>query len=128
MGYRFSVLGWEASNLPAKWLNLAHGFARARRLDRAQKLEVVDEYLEATRLAWRQERRLEGIQASVGSADAGGGRERVEAARAHLREHTTSRDSLRPLAEEIIEGEMDAVLSDAGARLQVRAPVPPLWT
>ncbi len=126
LGYRFSVLRWEASNLPAKWLNLAHGFTRARRLDRAQKLEVVDEYLEATRLAWRQERRLEGIQASVGGADAGGGRERVEAARAHLREHTASRDSLRPLAEEIVEAEIDAVLTGVGLGSRFGLLFPPV--
>ena len=126
LGYRFSVFRWEASNLPAKWLNLAHGFTRARRLDRAQKLEVVDEYLEATRLAWRQERRLEGIQASVGSADAGGGRERVEAARAHLREHTASRDSLRPLAEESVEAEIDAVLTGVGLGSRFGLLFPPV--
>ena len=68
LGYRYSVSRWEVSNLPAKWVNIAHGFTRGRRLDRAQRLEVVDEYMEATRLAWRQERRLEGIQASVGGA------------------------------------------------------------
>ena len=125
--YRYSVSRWEVSNLPAKWVNIAHGFAKGRRLDRAQKLEVVDEYLEATRLAWRQERRLEGIQASVGGADAGGGgRERVEAARAHLREHTTSRDSLRPLAEEIVEAELDAALVDAGLGSRFGLLFPPV--
>ena len=125
--YRYSVSRWEVSNLPAKWLNIAYGFARGRDLDRAQKLEVVDEYLEATRLAWRQERRLEGIQASVGGASAGGGgRERVEAARAHLREHTTSRDSLRPLAEEVVEAELDAVLTDAGFGSRLGFLFPPV--
>ena len=124
--YRFSVFRWEVSNLPAKWLNLAQGFARGRRLDAAQKLEVVDEYMEATRLAWRQERRLEGIRASVGGASAGGGSKRVEAARAHLREHTTSRDSLRPMAEEVVEAELDAVLTDAGLGSRFRLLFPPV--
>ena len=124
--HRFSVFRWEVSKLPAKWVNIAHGFARGRRLDRTQRLEVVDEYMEATRLAWRQERRLEGIQASVGGADAGGGGERVEAARAHLREHTTSRDSLRPLAEEIVEAELDAALTDAGLGSRFGLLFPPV--
>ena len=127
LGYRFSVLRWEMSHLPAKWVNIAHGFARGRDLDRAQKLEVVDEYLEATRLARRQERRLQVAQATLGGASAGGGgRERVEAARAHLREHTTSRDSLKPLAEEIIEAEMDAVLADAGLASRFGLLFPPV--
>ena len=127
LGYRYSVSRWEVSNLPAKWVNIAHGFARGRRLDRAQRLEVVDEYMEATRLAWRQERRLEGIQASVGGASAGGGgRERIEAARDHLREHTASRDSLRPLAEEIVEAELDAVLIDAGLGSRFGLLFPPV--
>ena len=43
--YRFSIIRWEAANLPAKWLNIAHGLATGRSLDRAQRLEVVDEYV-----------------------------------------------------------------------------------
>ena len=125
--YRFSVLRWEASKLPDKWLNIAYGVARGRRLDRAQRLEVVDEYMEATRLARRQERRLEVAQATLGGASAGGsGRERVEAARDYLRELTASRDGLRPLAEEIIEAEMDAVLTDAGLASRLGLLFPPV--
>ncbi len=112
---RFSVLQWEVVNVPAKWMNLAYGLLRGRRLDRAQRLEVVDEYMEATRLARRQERMLEGLAARSGALSPGsGGRERVEAARAHLRQLASSRDKLRPLAEEIVEAELDGLLSDAG--------------
>ena len=125
--YRFSVFRWEASKLPDKWLNIAYGVARGRRLDRAQRLEVVDEYMEATRLARRQERRLEVAQATLGGASAGGsGRERVEAARDYLRELTASRDGLRPLAEEIVEAEMDAILSDAGLASRLGLLFPPV--
>ena len=125
--YRFSIFGWEASNLPDKWLNIAYGLARGRHLDPVQRLEVVDEYMEATRLARRQERRLEVAQATLGGASAGaGGRERVEAARDYLRELTASRDGLRPLAEEIIEAEMDAVLTDAGLASRFGLLFPPV--
>ena len=125
--YRFSVFRWEASNLPAKWLNIGHGLAKGRRLDRAQRLEVVDEYMEATRLARRQERRLEGVQASFGGASPGaGGRARVEAARDYLRELSASRDGLRPLAEEIVEAEMDAVLTHAGLASRFGLLFPPV--
>ena len=125
--YRFSVLRWEAANLPAKWLNIAHGLARGRSLDRAQRLEVVDEYMEATRLARRQERRLEVAQATLGGASAGGGgRERVEAARSYLGQLAASRDGLRPLAEEIVEAEMDTVLTDAGLASRFGLLFPPV--
>ena len=125
--YRFSIIRWEAANLPAKWLNIAHGLATGRSLDRAQRLEVVDEYMEATRLARRQERRLEVAQATLGGASAGGGgRERVEAARSYLRQLAASRDGLRPLAEEIVEGEMDTVLADAGFASRFGLLFPPV--
>lgn len=125
--YRFSIFRWEASNLPAKWLNIAYGAARGRSLDRAQRLEVVDEYMESTRLARRQERRLEVAEATLGGASAGGGgRERVEAAREYLGQLAASRDGLRPLAEEIIEAEMDSVLTDAGLASRFGLLFPPV--
>ncbi len=125
--YRFSILRWEASNLPAKWLSIAYGAVRGRSLDRVQRLEVVDEYMESTRLARRQERRLEVAEATLGGAAAGGGgRERVEAAREYLGQLAASRDGLRPLAEEIIEAEMDAALTDAGLASRFGLLFPPV--
>ena len=125
--HRFSVLRWEAANLPGKWLNLAYGALQGRRLDGGQRLEVVEEYMEATRLAHRQERRLEGMEARSGTLSPGsGGRERVESARAYLRELAASRDNLRPLAEEVVESELDAALRDAGFGSRFGLVFPPV--
>ena len=125
--YKFSITKWEISNLPKKWLNLVYWSLPGRSLDEGQRKEIIDEYIQATRLARRQELSLERLEVSSGAVAAGSaGPDRVKAAMAYLAELTKSRDKLKPLAEEIIETEIDSVLKHEGFGSRIGILLPPV--
>lgn len=110
--YIFSIFWWEVANVPDKWTNLLRERFLDGRPTREQRLADLDEYLDAARLARKEERRQDGLL--VRSASHAGGVEQLEQSREYLQELLETKDRLRPSAEEAVETELDRVVKDEG--------------
>ena len=112
-GYLFSLVGWEAANFFDKWFHLVVAALPGDDPDREERLAILDDYLQVTRRASKEEARLE--RPYLGGATAAGGAERGQAlSRDYLEELEGEKRRLRPAAEETVEAEMSAVLLDEG--------------
>ncbi len=111
----FSIVRWEVANLPLKWVNLLRESLPGRKPSREERLAILDEYLSLARQVQKEDDRLEGVLARRGATLAGGstGRE-ARMSRDYLVELTNSKEDLRTRAEEALEAELDALLSEAG--------------
>ncbi len=112
-GYLFSLVGWEAANFFDKWFHLAVAALPGSDPDREERLAILDDYLQVTRRASREEARIERPYLG-GSTAAGGAERRQELSRNYLDELLAEKRRLRPTAEEALEAEMSAVLLDEG--------------
>ena len=112
-GYLFSLVGWEAANFFDKWFHLAVAALPGSDPDREERLAILDDYLQVTRRASREEARLERPYLG-GSTATGGAERRQELSRDYLDELLAEKRRLRPTAEETMEAEMSAVLLDEG--------------
>ena len=122
--YSFSIFWWEVANVPDKWTNLLREMFLDGRPTREQRLADLEEYLEAARLARKEERRLDGRL--VRTVSHAGSVEELEQAREYLRELMEIKRGLRPSAEEAVETELDRVFKDEGLAWRDRITFPPV--
>ena len=112
-GYLFSLVGWEAANFFDKWFHLAVAALPGDDPNREERLAILDDYLQVTRRAGKEEARLE--RPYLGGTTASGGAERGQALSSdYLEELKDEKRRLKPVAEETIEAELSAVLLDEG--------------
>ncbi len=124
-GYLFSLVGWEAANFFDKWFHLAASALPGWDPTREERLAILDDYLQVTRRANKEEARLERPYLG-GSTAAGGAERRQTLSREYLDELLAEQNSLRPEAEETLESEMSAVLLDEGFGSRYGIIVPPV--
>lgn len=101
--YVFSLVQWEITNFFGKWVHLAGELLPGKKPSREERVALVDEYLQTSLLAEKEERLLEGRAARSGGKGLSVSRETLDELRALQR-------SLRPTAEEAVEAELSAVL------------------
>ena len=112
-GYLFSLVGWEAANFFDKWAHLLVAALPGGDPNREERLAILDDYLQVTRRAGKEEARLE--RPYLGGSTAAGGAERRQAlSRDYLDELLDEKRRLRPVAEETMEAELSAVLLGEG--------------
>ena len=123
--YLFSLVGWEAANFFDKWFHLAASALPGGDPTREERLALLDDYLQVTRRAGKEEARLERPYLG-GSAAAGGAERRQALSRDYLEELLAEQSRLRPKAEETLEAEMSAVLLDEGFGSRIGVIFPPV--
>ena len=113
VSYLFSLVGWEAANFFDKWSHLLVAALPGGDPTREERLAILDDYLQVTRRASKEEARIE--RPYLGGSTAAGGAERRQAlSRDYLDELLAEKRRLRPVAEETMEAELSAVLLDEG--------------
>ena len=123
----FSLIGWEAANLLAKWPHLFWATLAGSMPPREERLALVEEYLTVARMAGKEQDRLEGPRRGGGSTVAvGGARQAAATSREYLNELLRNRKRLRARAEEAIEAELSAVLGQQGMDSRLRMLFPPV--
>lgn len=112
----FSLVQWELVNVPRKWLHRLWDTFPARADSRAERLELLDDYLMLARLAKKEKNRLEGLVARGASITSltGATREKALASQDYLDELTAEAGQLRARAEEVLEAELSSVLRELG--------------
>ena len=107
----FSLVQWHITNFFGKWGHLLREAVPGQKPLRDERLAIVDEYLQTSRLAAKEERLIEGrIARAGGSSSAKGG----SISREYLDELLALQRGLRPKAEEAVESEVSAVLLTQG--------------
>ncbi len=120
----FSLVEWEATNFPKKWLHMLVNLAPGQKPSREMRLELVGEYLQVTRLANKEERRIEGA-AELRSFKGADTKQRAPTDE-YLRELLSRKRALQPEAEESIEAEVGAVVATLGLESRIGLIWPPV--
>ena len=107
----FSLVQWHITNFFGKWGHLLREAVPGQKPSREERLAIVDEYLQTSRLAAKEERLIEGRIARAGGANSAKG---AVISREYLYELLGLQRGLRPKAEEAVESEVSAVLHDHG--------------
>ena len=107
----FSLVQWHITNFFGKWGHLLRETIPGQRSTREERIAIVDEYLQTSRLAAKEERLIEGRIARAGGANSTKG---AVISREYLDELLDLQRGLRPKAEEAVESEVSAVLHDHG--------------
>ena len=107
----FSLVQWHITNFFGKWGHLLRETVPGQKPSREERLAIVDEYLQTSRLAAKEERLIEGRIARAGGANSAKG---AVISREYLYELLGLQRGLRPKAEEAVESEVSAVLHDHG--------------
>ena len=112
----FSIVQWELSNFPDKWLHLLKEWLPGRGPSREERLALVEEYVTAAHRAQKERDRLEGLAFERSAGQSGGAiaREEQLTSRDYLDELLKTKKRLRARAEETIEAELSSVLDDVG--------------
>ena len=120
----FSIVEWETTNFPKKWIHMLVNLLPGQKLSREERLELVDEYLQVARQANKEEKRIEGATQlrSFKGADI------VERAPSdeYSRELRARKRELQPEAEESVEAEISAVLGELGLESRIGLIWPPV--
>ena len=119
----FSLVQWHITHFFGKWGHLLRETIPGQRPTREERLEIVDEYLQTSLLAEKEERLIEGRIARAGGASSAKG---AVISREYLDELLGLQRSLRPKAEEAVESELSAVLHDQGFGLWGEVIFPPV--
>ncbi len=120
----FSLVEWEATNFPRKWIHSLINLVPGQKPTREERLELVDEYLKVARLAKKEERRIEG--ASQLRSFKGADTSQVVPSDEYLRELLAQKRKLQPEAEESVEAEISAALSQLGLESRIGLIWPPV--
>ena len=107
----FSLVQWHIANFFGKWGHLVRETVPGQKPSREERLAIVDEYLQTSRLAAKEERLIEGRIARAGGANSAKG---AVISREYLDELLGLQRDLRPKAEEAVESEVSAVLLTQG--------------
>ena len=107
----FSLVQWHITNFFGKWGHLLRETVPGQKPSREERLAIVDEYLQTSRLAAKEDRLIEGRIARAGGANSAKG---AVISREYLYELLGLQRGLRPKAEEAVESEVSAVLHDHG--------------
>ncbi len=120
----FSLVEWEVANFPKKWLHMLVNLAPGQKPSRETRLELIDEYLRVTRLAKKEERRIEGAAQlrSFKGADVS----RSAPSDEYLRELLSRKRALQPEVEESVEAEVSAALATLGLESRIGLIWPPV--
>ena len=121
--HAFSLVQWHITNFFGKWAHLAREAIPGQRPTREERIAIVDEYLQTSRLAEKEERLIEGRIARAGGANSAKG---AVISREYLDELLGLQRGLRPKAEEAVESELSAVLHDQGFGLWGDVLFPPV--
>ncbi len=121
--HAFSLVQWHITNFFGKWTHLVREAIPGQRPTREERIAIVDEYLQTSRLAEKEERLIEGRIARAGGATSAKG---AVISREYLDELLGLQRGLRPKAEEAVESELSAVLHDQGFGLWGDALFPPV--
>ncbi len=105
--YVFSLVQWEVTNFFGKWTHLVWELVPGQKPSSTERVALVDEYLQTSLLAEKEERLLEGRIARAGGGASGKG---TSVSRETLDELRSLQRNLRPRAEEAVEAELSAVL------------------
>ena len=103
--YVFSLVQWEITNFFGKWVHLIQEVVPGQRPSPTERHVLVDEYLQTSLLAEKEERLLDGRTARAGGKGVSVSRETLDELRALQR-------NLRPKAEEAVEAELSAALEE----------------
>ena len=123
----FSLIQWEVTNLPSKWLHLLWNTLPGRKPPREKRLELLQEYLALARKVQKEEDRLEGVYFRRSTTLVGGAtKEKAPASDEYLNELLEAKEKLRAEAEEAIEAELSAVLIDEGFGFRLGLLFPPV--
>ncbi len=107
----FSLVQWHITHFFGKWGHLIRETIPGQKPLRDERLAIVDEYLQTSLLAEKEERLLEGRIARAGGASSAKG---SNVSRETLDELRGLQRSLRPKAEEAVESELSSVLLTEG--------------
>ncbi len=107
----FSLVQWHITHFFGKWGHLIRETIPGQKPLRDERLAIVDEYLQTSLLAEKEERLLEGRIARAGGASSAKG---SNVSRETLDELRGLQRSLRPKAEEAVESELSSVLLSEG--------------
>ena len=107
----FSLVQWHITHFFGKWAHLVWETIPGQKPLRDERLAIVDEYLQTSRLAEKEERLLEGRIARAGGATSAKG---ASVSRETLDELLALQRGLRPKAEEAVESELSGVLLAEG--------------
>ncbi len=107
----FSLVQWHITNFFGKWGHLVRESISGQKPLRDERLAIVDEYLQTSRLAEKEERLIEGRIARAGGATSAKG---ANVSRETLDDLLALQRGLRPKAEEAVESELSGVLLTEG--------------
>ena len=107
----FSLVQWHITNFFGKWGHLLREAVPGQKPLRDERLAIIDEYLQTSRLAEKEERLIEGRIARAGGASSAKG---AVISREYFDELLDLQRGLRPKAEEGVESELSAVLLTQG--------------
>jgi hypothetical protein len=122
----FSVVQWEAANLPRKWLHRLTYIWPGGKPTREERLAIIDEYLLLARLAQKEKVRLEGRSSRSSSTLAAGAGRDASTSREYLDELLEDKEELRAEAEEGMEAELSAALIEEGMGSRLGFLFPPV--
>jgi len=106
---KFSILQWESQHILGKWLYVVRDVFRGEEPSEDDRIQLVEEYLELDGEITALQTRVEaaGVEGNGAAEDLAADRERLAGLIAE-------RDDLQAQVEEIIEGQISAVLADEG--------------
>ena len=124
----FSVAEWEVANFPSKWVNLLWEWLPGNGQSREERLALLDDYLQVSRLAQKEKDRLEGrhLTRGAGLASGSASKQQISASHDYLNELLGERGGLRGRAEEAIESELSAVVLEEGLGVRWGLVFPPV--
>ena len=125
--HQFSLMNWELVNIPSKWFNRAKTLMSVRKLNDKQRKTVITEYLETTKLLKHAKNQLDGLSV-VGKGTSINTRDkiRLDSLKENFRELNATKQNLRPIAEEIIESELNKLLLELGFGYRFSLLIPPV--
>ncbi|MBI4299613.1 MAG: hypothetical protein HY677_00625 [Chloroflexi bacterium] len=116
--YMYSLLVWEASHFPSKWLQAARDFLRGDRPSQQEQVRLVREYFalsEEISSLQAAIKRAAILQVNQSMADVG-------EMKARLKRLLRQRDQRKPAAEAALESQLTSVLKDEGLMSSLRLP------
>ena len=120
----FSIVEWEATNFPKKWIHMLVNLWPGQKPSREERLALIDEYLRVTRQANKEERRIKGAAQLRGFK--GADVKQTAPSDEYLRELLSRKRALQAEAEESVEAEVSAVLSEFGMESRIGLIWPPV--
>ena len=124
----FSLVEWEIRHLPLKWMHLMWELFPGNRPSHNERLQLIDEYLSLVKQEKKEEDRLEGIRV-MGTATRFSGsasKKKAPLDEDDLNFIRMEKERLRGRAEEAIESELSAILTEQGLASLWGILIPPV--